>query len=67
MRPFLRVSVIVFVALGALVFSAPDIVDPWQPWSSFGFGTNTAGVVTAVDDYARAQGLHMGDAVDLSG
>jgi len=65
MRAFVRVTVVVLLALGALIYSAGDIVDPWLPWSSFGFTTDTAGVVTTVDAYAASHGLRAGDVVDL--
>ena len=66
MRLILRVSVVVFLALGALIYNAGDIVDPWQPWSSFGFSADSSGTIATVDQYAQARGLSVGDAVDLS-
>ncbi|HEV7180528.1 MAG TPA: hypothetical protein VGN11_11700, partial [Candidatus Baltobacteraceae bacterium] len=66
MRAVLRVSVVLFIALGAFLFSAGDIVDPWYPWSTFGFTTDSSGTVSTVDEYASARGVRVGDVVNLS-
>jgi len=66
MRVFLRVSVVVFLALGALIYNAGDIVDPWIPWNNFGITTSSSGVITTVDEYAASKGLRVGDVVDLA-
>lgn len=66
MRAFLRLSIVGLLAIGALMFSAADIVDPWFPWSNFGITTDTSGVVTSVDAYASARGLHVGDRLDIA-
>lgn len=66
MRAFLRISVVFILTAGALAYNAGDIVDPWHPWSTFGFSNDTAGVVTTVDEAARAQGLRKGDVLDFA-
>jgi hypothetical protein len=66
MRTFARVAFILFVAGTALFLSAPDIIDPWQPYGNYGFTTDTAGVVSSVTAYTAGQGLQVGDRIDAS-
>ncbi len=60
--------VVVAIAAFALAFTAPDILLPWKPFSTFGFNATPAGRITGVFPGLPAQraGVHAGDRVDIS-
>ncbi|HET7815393.1 MAG TPA: GAF domain-containing protein [Candidatus Baltobacteraceae bacterium] len=66
MHAFLRVSIVVLIALGALLYNAADIVDPWYPWATYGITADSSGTIATVDDYASARGVRAGDVIILS-
>lgn len=64
MRGFFRAAVVIVLTLLVFLDQAGDVLNPWSPWASFGFTTDTGGIVTSVDAYAAGRGLHVGDRVD---
>jgi hypothetical protein len=65
MRSTLRLWFIVLATAFAVLVTAPDLILPWHPWSSFGFSAN-GGQVVAVDAQAARSGLHPGDQIAIS-
>lgn len=60
--------VVVVLAAFALAFTAPDIVLPWMPFSTFGYNATADGRITSVMPglAAARAGLHTDDRIDLS-
>ncbi|MBV8637584.1 MAG: hypothetical protein JO322_05820 [Candidatus Eremiobacteraeota bacterium] len=59
--------VVIALAVFALALTAPDIVLPWKPFSTFGFNATPAGKITGIlpDSAADRAGLRAGDRVDI--
>ena len=59
---------VILIAAFALAFTAPDILLPWKPFSTFGFNATPAGRITGVIPglAAARAGLHQDDRVDVS-
>ncbi len=60
--------VVIALAVFALAFTAPDIVLPWRPFSTFGFNAMPAGRITGIIPglAAARAGVRANDRVDLA-
>lgn len=64
-RAFVRTTFILLFTGLALVVNCGDFLLPWHPFSTLGFSSTFAGVVTAVDPQSARAGLHAGDRIDV--
>lgn len=60
--------VVVLLAVIALMLTAPDIILPWHPFSSFGFSGTPDGKIAGINagSPAARAGIRLGDRIDIS-
>ncbi|HEX3367996.1 MAG TPA: hypothetical protein VHS56_00340, partial [Candidatus Cybelea sp.] len=64
-RALLRAAVIIALTAVPVAMTGVEMLLPWHPWATFGFGANPSGVVTDVDRDAARAGLRIGDRIAL--
>ncbi len=64
-RAVIRTVFIVVLTAASLLANGGDLLLPWHPYSTYGFGAGQNGYITSVDAQASRAGLRAGDVIDM--